>query len=360
MSEQKGETAKATRPREIPAEVLRAWDFTEAEITPVNQGLINVTWKITCSTRVWALQWLNPVFGIENIEDLELLSRRLQTKGLQTPTLKLTVDGQLFFQQKDGIWRSLSWIEGENFDETENPSMCREAGRILGIFHGAFWDSDIELRSKRLPVHNLQRHLLHFEYLLESHNTHPNIEAIRRLARHILHWPDPLPQSLEFPRRLVHGDPKISNIIFDESGHARCLIDLDTPARSPLCDELGDALRSWCRTGLEDEASGFSATRFAATIEGYLDGLGRHQPLQGEILSFAPGAERISLELAARFAADALEERYFAWDSTRYHSASEHNLARAQAQLYLARSISEQQDELREISTALMDSLNPV
>jgi hypothetical protein len=42
--------------------------------------------------------------------------------------------------------------------------------------------------------------------------------------------------------------------------------------------------------------------------------------------------EVISLELAARFLADALQESYFGWNRERFSSAGEHNLVRARGQ----------------------------
>ena len=47
------------------------------------------------------------------------------------------------------------------------------------------------------------------------------------------------------------------------------------------------------------------------------------------------GLERVSLELCARFAADALDESHFAWDSEAFPTAGEHNLYRARGQLSL-------------------------
>ena len=44
------------------------------------------------------------------------------------------------------------------------------------------------------------------------------------------------------------------------------------------------------------------------------------------------GVEWVSLELAARFAADALRESYFGWDAARFPGRGEHNLVRARGQ----------------------------
>ena len=56
--------------------------------------------------------------------------------------------------------------------------------------------------------------------------------------------------------------------------------------------------------------------------------------------------ETITLELAARFCADALEESYFGWNKEVFSSASAHNLHRAKIQLGLARSVGSQRVEI--------------
>ena len=53
------------------------------------------------------------------------------------------------------------------------------------------------------------------------------------------------------------------------------------------------------------------------------------------------GPDWISLELAARFAADALNESYFGWNPERFAGRGEHNLVRARGQLSLHRAFVE-------------------
>jgi len=68
-----------------------------------------------------------------------------------------------------------------------------------------------------------------------------------------------------------------------------------------------------------------------ASLDGYLQGLGR--ALTGdERGALLLGVEWVSLELAARFAADALAESYFGWDAARFAGRGEHNLVRARGQ----------------------------
>ena len=59
----------------------------------------------------------------------------------------------------------------------------------------------------------------------------------------------------------------------------------------------------------------------------------------------------IMVELAARFAADALNEAYFGWDEARFSSRGAHNLLRARGQLALAKRLAEQRTEAQAIVT---------
>ena len=74
-----------------------------------------------------------------------------------------------------------------------------------------------------------------------------------------------LPESL--PQSIVHGDPKISNIIF-QGEHACCMIDLDTcMLHTPLVD-IGDAMWSWCGQAEDCLENTFSLSRFKEALRG--------------------------------------------------------------------------------------------
>jgi Ser/Thr protein kinase RdoA (MazF antagonist) len=147
----------------------------------------------------------------------------------------------------------------------------------------------------------------------------------------------------ESPLRVVHGDPKASNVLFaPDRSRALCLVDLDTLSRMRLPLELGDAFRSWCNPGGEDQQrASFSLELFAAAVEGYAGSAG-DLPTPAERAALVAATETIYVELAARFCTDALEESYFAWDPARYPSRSEHNRVRAESQLAAAASLAAQ------------------
>jgi Ser/Thr protein kinase RdoA (MazF antagonist) len=149
-----------------------------------------------------------------------------------------------------------------------------------------------------------------------------------------------LPPLPALPPRLCHGDLKLNNVLFagetpPASEQALCLIDLDTVGPMPLAYELGDAWRSWCNVSGEDAtAASIDLEVFRASFAGYASGIGRDLT-RAERQALLGGVEWISLELASRFAADALVENYFGWDARRFPGRGEHNLVRARGQFSL-------------------------
>jgi Ser/Thr protein kinase RdoA (MazF antagonist) len=271
--------------------------------------------------------------------EIDAVTRHLESKGLLTPRLIPSRGGQLWIEH-DGVWRLQTRIRGVTHEALESEHAAREAGALLGRFHAALGDLDRDPAGARLGVHDLPRHLATLEEALAKHRTHRDLSQVSTLAEDIAALAAGLPPLPDARRRLVHGDPKISNVLFDPgTGEALCLIDLDTLARRAVTLELGDALRSWCNTRAEDDpGSAFSVSRFAAAIAGYAEAA-PNLLAAGEWRVIPDATRRIALVLATRFCTDALNERYFAWDAGRFESASAHNQARTRAQLALAHSL---------------------
>ena len=88
------------------------------------------------------------------------------------------------------------------------------------------------------------------------------------------------------------------------------------------------------RRGEDEREAAFDLEVFEASIRGFAEGYGR--PIdRAERDSLVDATERIALELATRYATDALEESYFAWDRDRFPRATDHNLVRTEGQLSL-------------------------
>ncbi|HEX6996984.1 MAG TPA: phosphotransferase [Gammaproteobacteria bacterium] len=324
-----------------PPAVLHAFGLAPAPIRPAASGLINRTWHVrSLDGRPLVLQRVNPIFPPAINRDIDALTAHLAAKGLATPRLVPAADGALWVEHDGGVWRVLTHVDGVTYDAAETPRRAREAGAVLGRFHAAVRDFDYTPSNARLGVHDTARHLALLRAALEAGAPAAELEAARPLADEVFALAARLPPLPKTPDRLVHGDPKISNIVFDPAtGRGVCLIDLDTLARMPVTLELGDALRSWCNPAAEDAPEArFDDALFAAALEGYaVAAPGLLEPAEARAIPAA--TLTIAVELAARFCRDALEDRYFAYDRDRYPSRTAHNRARARGQLALARGI---------------------
>ena len=339
------------QPTDDVQQALAAWGLTGAPASPITTGHINRTLLVEDHQgQQLVLQRLNPIFGAEVNLDIQAITERLGAAGITTPRLVPTAAGELWYTAADGsVWRLMTFVAGHTVERADTAARCLSAGRFLGRFHRALWDCDHRFEHRRAGVHDTPRHLAALEQALLDHVSHPAFSRVEPVARRIqtaagrLNFPD------ELPLRVVHGDPKITNIIFDEtSGEAVCLVDLDTLARLPLALELGDALRSWCSPLGEEREGTLEMDCLRAALSGYAGAVGSlPEPAEREAIPAA--VELIAVELAARFCADALNERYFGWDSARFASASAHNLARARSQIFLAESAGEHRSEMEEL-----------
>lgn len=329
----------------VPSSVLGAWPWpADVTTTRLQSGLINPTWRVDHDGRPLAiLQRLNTgIFQPSVHHDIEAVTAHLTRAGLLTPRLVPTAGGALWHDDgAGGVWRALTVVGTRTLAQVEQPTQARSAGALVARFHAAVADLDWTFQHVRLGVHDTPRHMRVLREAVDTHTAHRLHGEVAPLAASILASWDALSTELpaDLPVRVVHGDLKLSNVRFD-GDTAVALIDLDTLARDTLGAELGDALRSWCGTAGEDRTDAtFDLDVFEAAMTGYASGAGAWGPTTDEWRAVVPSVERIATELAARFAADALNERYFGWDADRFPAAGEHNLVRARGQANLARAV---------------------
>lgn len=326
------------------ADCLDHWELAGAAVEPCGNGLINATYAVRAGGQRWILQRVNAIFDPAIHHNIAAVTAALERAGLLTPRLVPTRRGELWVELDGEVWRLQSAIEGVSVDALVDGSQARAAGEFVGRWHAALADLDHEFQALRVGVHDTPRHLDRLRAGLSErgdHRLHAELEPLGRALLDAAAALDPLP---ECPPRVAHGDLKINNLMFasdDAQGRVRplALIDLDTVAPMPLAHELGDAWRSWCNRATEDEPEArFDLELFEASLQGWLAGSGEH-PSAAEREALLLGPEWISLELAVRFAADALFESYFGWDPSRHAGRGEHNLARARSQWSLHRAL---------------------
>ena len=293
------------------------------------------------------LQWVNPIFAAEIQHDIQQLTERLIGRGLVSPTVVPTRDGRLWVPhtevgEGEGNWRMLSYVPGTTLHRIDRPDQAFEGARLVGRFHAALdgWSAPRHAPVRR--IHDTAARMSELRSALADHASHSLFREVEPLASAILTDWDRAPVVMGLPERTCHGDLKISNLRFDAQGrHAICLLDLDTIGPMELACELGDMWRSWCNPAGEDDPAAvrFDLSVFEASVEGFLSTAPALSRSERAALVSSP--VRICLELAARFAADALRNSYFREDRARFPVVGRHNLHRARAQLRLARAAAE-------------------
>jgi Ser/Thr protein kinase RdoA (MazF antagonist) len=330
---------------------LSHWGRADARVEPCGRGLINSTFAVTdADGRVTILQRVNRIFDPAIHYNILAVTEQLERAGLTTARLVPTLEGAPWLELDGEVWRMQTAITGVSFDALADAEQARAAGEFVGRWHAALTQLEHEFVALRLGVHDTARHLATLRDALAAGRGHRLYDDVTPLGEALLDAASSLDVLPECPTRVAHGDLKINNLMFagtDPSGRVRpqALIDLDTVAPMPLAHELGDAWRSWCnRAGENEPEARFDLELFEASLEGWQLGFGE-QPSAAEREALLLGPEWISLELACRFAADALAEAYFGWDPTRFSGRGEHNLARARGQWSLHRAITATRSE---------------
>ncbi len=316
----------------VPQEVLKGYAIGNVKsITPVTAGLVHETFAIKTDQGQYIIQKLHPVLASRAIgEDFLAVTEFLRSQNFLSPVCVRTKNGSVLSIVKNDVWRMQTKLPGQTIHVVQDLAMAREAGEIYARFHSVMDRMDYRFKSKKI-LHETEKVYGAFGKATKG----CKVDEVEKVAKEIDFIRRELPRFFlpsDLPLRVIHGDPKISNILFDRKGKARAIIDLDTCNRRPLLVELGDAFRSWCGGAEDDPKNAFSIPRFRAAWKGYEVGAqGFMTAKERKLVPKAIGT--ITLELACRFLTDYFADNYFGWDPKRYPSRRAHNLARCRGQI---------------------------
>lgn len=336
----------------LPDAVCEGFGLRAPRITPVIEGHINESWRVTTAKRDLIVQRINGfVFSNPSvmIANADRAARALRTYW-NDPGLEFieTRDGQLALRDAEGnYWRAARYVDHIEVTAHGDPEIAFRAAEAFGRVLTGLATLDVDTWENPIPgFHDLAPRLTSLDSLVQTDPKGRLSEVgdeVDWVAAHSvrLTWPT------EIPRRLIHGDCKLSNVLFDARREVVAVVDLDTVMVGYSGWDFGDLVRSAASSAPEDESDtarvGLDMEVFEALASGYKKATADLLSAP-EVESLTLGVPYITFMLGVRFLADYLDgDRYF-----RIRHALQ-NLHRARAQLSLAGVMLERLDEMREV-----------
>lgn len=342
-------------------------------VREVGGGNINDTFLVTLHgtpEKQFILQRLNlrvfrrPDLVMRNMRiSTEHLLRRLeaarqgQGRRWVVPRVLFTEGGSDHWVDAEGsFWRALSFIEdAQSFDTIRDIAHAGEVGYAVGMFHTLLSDLPAGSLADALEgFHITPLYLRHYDEVLTAKHVaddSPEMNYCRKFVEDRRAFTSVLEDAAAAGKlvlRTIHGDPKVDNIMIDNStGQAVSIIDLDTVKPGLVQYDIGDCLRSGCND-LGEETEKWESVRFdtdlcRAILNGYLSVA--RSFLTGNDFDYIYDSIRlIAFELGLRLLTDHLEgDVYFKV------VRNGQNLARALMQFKLTESIELQERAIRAI-----------
>lgn len=298
-----------------------------AVVTTLGEGNINDTFLVRTKERVFVLQRINSQVFPEPqiiIDNLEQLSRHLNStpssskQRWEDASLIPALDGSTsIHDDEENMWRALSYIENSIcYSRAETSLQAEQTGWALGYFHKRLAGLQTDRMKASLPgFHELKHYLLQYDQLPKNNSWDNSqevlfcTEAIKDIREDALLFEKILHKNKITPT-LVHGDPKIANVLFDkETKLAISLIDLDTVGPGFPQHDIGDCLRSVCNSGGEESDLDkviFDLNLCEQTLAGYFKASEGGLTTDDSALIY-DGLKAITYELGLRFFTDFLQ-----------------------------------------------------
>ncbi len=341
-------------------------------VEPYGNGHINTTYVAVVNVdnvnRRFIMQKINttvfPRVGelMDNISNVTRFMANIVKDNGGNPereilTVVPTVDGKTFYTDDKGDnYRLYIFIEGTTaLQIVEDPRVFEGAGCAFGGFVSVL--NAYPASSLYEVIYNFHNTASRFQNFINAVDADKvaRADSVRHEIDFVLRRAgicDKIVNMLadkSLPLRVTHNDTKLNNVLLDDkTGEPVCVIDLDTIMPGSLLYDFGDAIRSGCNTGLEDEPDlskvSFDINLYESFAKGYLAAIGASITIaERDMLAF--GSILMTFECGMRFLTDYLDgDNYF-----KIHHPM-HNIDRCRTQFKMVSDMENLQDEMNEIA----------
>lgn len=263
--------------------------FTNSDdirIKPITSGWINSTFELDNQGKKYILQKINTkVFPKPEVisSNIDLVSTHLKTKKYPRSIIEIVPDlhQNLLVIENGETWRLTSFIPNSIcFEKVESAEQAYEAAKTISEFHANLFDINIdEIEPSIDGFLDYAKRIKDFNSALEN-ASEERLQETKNEVNYILDNLNQVKRYLEidFPKRVVHADAKISNFLFDNDKHSQAIavIDWDTIMPGNILCDFGDMIRTYANLKAEDDPDGenaFEPTYYQAVKKGFLEHL---------------------------------------------------------------------------------------
>ena len=275
--------------------------FLIAEVISVRtlqEGHINDTFSVRTAEGDFVLQRLQSKMDPQRLlTNYELYAPVCEANGFVFPKWRKAADGSYFYTDADGKrWRMYPYIEGETLTSPLTEDQFYACGKGLAVLHKML----AKLPEKPVAVYPMLHDLPYYyerycallrdgEVLEESRDNAVEKQIAERSKAYT--------QAAD--KAVIHGDAKLSNIIFRE-GSVVGMLDWDTVMVGSVCEEIADCIRSCAVKGGHFDRKGAEAL-----LNGYQS---VSEMSEVALENIRRAFEKINFELALRYYTDAISK----------------------------------------------------
>jgi thiamine kinase-like enzyme len=338
---------------EINAIVAEFITTDNYNLTPITDGLINTTYLLEDKdqSRKFILQKINNhVFKQPEVivNNHLLINEILRSNDYHFQIIEpvRSLANKLLVEDINGEpWRMLSFVENSvTFLTAPSLQTAFDAAKTFSYFLNTVNTEKLPAIEDSLPNFlNFEKRVADYKDSLKNAALHlrENAKAEIEITNQLLSLPDhwiKMEKNNQIPKRIIHADVKISNILFDQKHNPLAVIDLDTMMISTILYDFGTMIQSYTNTTQEDDGTAqnnFNPEMYKVVKEGFLFYLKEKlTPEESDHLDYAAQVAIYIQEL--RFLTDYL-------NGSTYYSIThpEHNLDRTKNQLELLKGLRE-------------------